>query len=59
MPSVKAIERGREQTESPVEMLGRCGVWTHLLLNWPIRNRLERLAIEGDSPVEEGQKEDF
>jgi hypothetical protein len=26
MPSVKAIERGTEQTESPPEMKGMCGV---------------------------------
>ena len=59
MPLVKAIEHGRGQTESLLETLGRCGVWTRLLLIGQIRNPLERGTKEGDSPVGKGPYGDF
>ena len=58
MPLVKAIERGIEQTESLWETLGRCGAIS-LLLGRVSRSRLERRAIEGDSPLDEGRYGDF
>ena len=59
MPLVGATESGRGQTEPPSDKLG--GMWscrTRVLPSSPTRSPLESGAIEGDSPVEEGEKED-
>lgn len=58
IPLVKAIEKGTGQTESLQEIVGRCGVWTWALPNFPIRSLLESSAAKGDSPVRERKKVD-
>lgn len=59
MPVVGATEPGRGQTEPLSEELR--GMWscrTWVLPRSPTRSPLERGAIEGESPVEEGEKGD-
>ena len=59
MPLVTASKRGKEQTELAGEEPDR--MWscrTCVLSNQPTRSLLESSALEGESPVEEGWKED-
>ena len=58
IPLVKAIEKGTGQTESLQEIAWRCGVWTWVLPNFPIRSLLESSAVKGDSPLGEREKVD-
>ena len=59
MPLVGATESGKEQTELPIDKIGRmwsCRTW--VLPSFLTRSELESSTLEGDSPVEERKKED-
>ena len=53
MPLLKAIEHGIRQTESPVEIPGRCGV-VDLVTSYAANSKSvwNSAAVEGESPVE-------